>query len=194
MLRLLFLTSLLLPGCTFSTNPVFTEQDNVFDESLIGTWSEDLFSDTGTFKVTRWEPGDNSYRAVLLNKANVKQGTCRIYLSQIDKTRFMTCKFEKQDSENATTEKLNGTTRYLTFAIDHVEGEQLKTRQLRGDWLAMQVKGNPKVLNHEWNARPGAPGKQDLLITAPTPELRAFVLAQLNNQDAWTPVTFKRIR
>ena len=32
MLRLLLLTFLMLSGCTYSTNPIFVEQDNVFDK------------------------------------------------------------------------------------------------------------------------------------------------------------------
>jgi hypothetical protein len=195
MLRLWLLTFLIVSGCTFSTNPIFTEQDNVFDEALIGTWQAvDGIPDAGTLEVTRWAPDDNSYRVVLHNQADVNQGTFRLFLSQINKTRFLTSKFEKPSPEKASAEKLAVPALYLTYALDQLEGGQLKTRQLRGDWLAMQVKRKPEVLKHEWNPRPGDPQKQDLLLTAPTPELRAFVLSQLDKRDAWMPVTFKKIR
>jgi hypothetical protein len=194
MLRLLLLTFLMLSGCTYSTNPIFTEQDNVFDEAFIGTWkAEDGILDVGTFEVTRWAPDDNSYRVVLRNQADVKQGTFRLYLSRIDRTKFLTSKFEKPSSEKASAEEWTVPARYLTFAIDQLEGGQLKARQLRGDWLAMQVKSNPEILKHEWNARPSDPKKKDLLLTASTPELRKYVLSQLDKRDAWMPVTFKKI-
>lgn len=83
---------------------------------------------------------------------------------------------------------------YLTIAIDQFEDGELQTRYLREDWLAMQVKSNPLVLNHEWHARTGDSEKKDLRLTASTPLLRAFVLSQLDNRDAWMPVTFKKIR
>ncbi len=83
---------------------------------------------------------------------------------------------------------------YITFAIDPLEGGQLKMRYLRGDWLAGQLKSNPEVVKHEWNARPGNPEKQVLLLTASTAELRAFVLSQLDKRDAWMPITFQVIR
>ena len=195
MLRLLVLTTLMLSGCTYSTNPIFTEQDNVFDEALIGTWqSVDGILDAGTYEVTRWAPDDNSYRVVLRNQAEVKQGTFQLYLSQIGRTKFLTGKFEKPRPGKVGTEELAVPALYLTYAIDQLEGDQLKTRQLRGDWLTMQVKSNPRVLKHEWHARPGDTEKNDLRLTASTPELRAFVLSQLDKRDAWMPVTFKKIR
>ena len=195
MLRILLLTTLMLSGCTYSTNPIFTEQDNVFDEAFIGTWkSEDGLFDAGSFEVTRWAPDDNSYRVVFRNQADVKQGTFRLYLSNIDGTKFLTSKFERQGSDKASPEEFTAPALYLTYAIDQLEGGQLKSRQLRGDWLAMQVKRNPEALKHEWHARPGDPEKKDLRLTASSPELRAFVLSQLANRDAWIPVTFKKIR
>jgi hypothetical protein len=195
MLRSLLLTFLLFSGCTYSTNPIFTEKDNLFDETFIGTWQGmDLFSDAGTLEVTRWAPDNNSYRVVVRNQADVKQGTFQLYLSQIGQTKFLTAKFEKPLSEKPGTEKFTVPALYLTYAIDQWERGQLKTRQLRGDWLAMQVKSNPEVLKHEWNPRPGDPEKKDLLLTASTAELRAFVLSHLNKPDAWMPVTFKKIR
>ena len=193
--RLVLLTFLLLSGCTYSTNPIFTEQDNVFDEAFLGTWqAHDGVPDAGTFEVTRWAPDNKSYRVVLRNQADVKQGTFQLYLSQIGQKKFLTGKFEKPRPAEAGTEELAVPVRYLTFAIDQLEGGKLKTRQLRGDWLYLQVKSSPQVLKHEWNARPGDPEKQDLLLTASTPELRAFVLSQLDKRDAWMPVTFKKIR
>jgi hypothetical protein len=191
----LLLVVLMLSGCTFSTNPIFTEKDNVFDEAFIGTWrSLDGLYDAGTFEVTRWAPDDNSYRVVLRNQADVKQGTFQLYLSKIEHTQFLTGKFEKVRSEKEGVEKLAVPANYLTFAIDQLEGGHLKTRQLRGDWLAMQLKSNPQILKHEWNARPSDPEKKDLLLTASTAELRAFVLSQLDKRDAWTPLTYKKIR
>jgi hypothetical protein len=192
MLRLLLLIFVMLSGCTYSTNPIFTEKDNVFDGAFIGTWQAvDGLPIDGTYEVTRWAPDENSYRVVLRDKGDVKQGTFQLYLSQIDQTKFLTSKFEKTRAEKAGAEKLAV---YLTFAIDQMEGGHLKTRQLRGDWLYLQVKGNPQVLKHEWNARPGDPEKKDLLLTASTAELRAFVLSQLDKRDAWTPLTYKKIR
>lgn len=195
MLRLLLLTLLMMSGCTYSTHPIFTDKDNMFDEALIGTWqAEDGIPDVGTFEVTRWAPDDNSYRVVIRNQADVKKGTFQLYLSEIDQTKFLTGKFEKPRSEKAGTEKLADNALYLTYAIDQLERGHLKTRQLRGDWLAMHVKGNPQILKHEWNARLGDPEKKDLLLTASTAELRAFVLSQLDKRDAWMPITFKKIR
>ena len=191
MLRLLLITALMLSGCTYSTNPIFTEKDNVFDEAFLGAWETDMF-DLRKFEVTRWGPEEKSYRVVLRNETDGGKGTFQLFLSQIDRTKFLTCKFEKPNSEKVSPEEPAAA--YLTFAIDQLKDGELKTRHLRGDWLAMQVKSNPPVLKHEWHARTGDSEKKDLRLTASTPELRAFVLSNLDKRDAWMPVTFKKIR
>jgi hypothetical protein len=194
-LRVLLLTIFILSGCTYSTHPIFMEQDNVFDEAFIGTWQgQDGMFDAGTFEVARWAPENKSFRVVLRNQADVKQGTFQLYLSQIGQTKFLTAKFEKPRSETPRAGELAAPEIYLTLAIDQLEGEQLKVRYLRGDWLHQQVKSNPRVLKHEWYARPGESEKKDLLLTASTPELREFVLSQLDKRDTWMPMTFKKIR
>lgn len=195
MLRLLLITALMLSGCTYSTNPIFTEKDNVFDEVFLGSWETEkdaMLFDMRKFEVTRWEPEEKSYRVVLRNETGEKQGTFQLFLSQIVRTKFLTCKFEKPNLEKASPDEPAAA--YLTFAIDQLKDGELKTRHLRGDWLAMQVKSNPPVLKHEWHARTGDSEKKDLRLTASTPELRALVLSHLDKRDAWMPVTFKKIR
>ena len=191
MLRLLFVTTLMLSGCTYSTNPIFTEQDNLFDEALVGTWQADGgLSDFATFELTRWTPDEKSYRVVICNQAGKKQGTIQAYLSQIDENKFLTAKFEHDKPSSTFPARVI----YWTLAIDQLDGEQLKVRSLRGDWLAQQVKRNPQVLKHVWYAQPAQSDKNNLLLTASTAELRAFVLSHLDKTDAWMPDTFRKIR
>ncbi len=89
MLRFLLLTALMLSGCTYSTNPIFTKEDNVFDEAFLGAWEaeKDAMFDIRKFEVTRWGPEEKSYRVVLRNEADAKQGTFQLFLSQIDRTK-----------------------------------------------------------------------------------------------------------
>ena len=77
MLRFLLLATLMLSGCTFSSNPIFTKQDNLFNEAFLGTWEvgKDAVFDFKKFEVTRWGPDEKSYRVILLNEADVKEGT-----------------------------------------------------------------------------------------------------------------------
>lgn len=205
MLRILMIALLMLSGCTYSTHPIFNEQDNEFDEALVGAWqAEEEMTDVGTFDVTRWAPDDNSYRVVVRNQANAKQATIRFYLSRIGQAKFLTAQFEnpttnKPNADEASTEKTKSedsavADRYLTFVFDQFAGGQLKVRYLRADWLTGQIKSNPRILKHEWIDRPGNPKIQDLLLTASTTELRAFVLSQLDKRDPWMPMTFKKIR
>ena len=80
MLRFLLLTALMLSGCTYSTNPIFTEKDNVFDEAFLGAWETDMF-DLRKFEVTRLGHEENSYRVVLRNETDGGKGTFQLFLS-----------------------------------------------------------------------------------------------------------------
>jgi hypothetical protein len=195
LLTLLLLTLLMQPGCTYSTHPIFSEQDNVFDEALVGTWkAEGPMSEVGIFEVSRCETERNSYQVVLRNQADVKQGTFQLYLSHIGQRKFLTAKFERPSTEEKNTDLSTATTWYLTYVIDQWEGGQINARLLRGDWLAGQVKGNPGIVKHEWIVRQGDSKKQDLLLTAATPELRDFILSHVDNKEAWLPGAFRKIR
>ncbi len=192
---LLIASILMLPGCTYSTNPIFVEQDNLFDEAFLGTWEADKDANFafGKFEVERWGPEAESYRAVLRNEAGEKQDpSIQLFLSQIDGKKFITAKFVKPDSEKASPD--TAAAMYLTFVMDRCEGGELQMRYLLGDWLAGQLKGNPAILQHEWIARPDNKEKRDLRLTAPTAELRAFVLEHYDKREAWMPVKFKKIR
>ncbi len=192
---LLIASILMLPGCTYSTNPIFVEQDNLFDEAFLGTWEADKDANFafGKFEVERWGPEAESYRAVLRNEAGEKQdSSMQLFLSQIDGKKFITAKFAKPDSEKASPDI--AAAMYLTFVMDRCEGGELQTRYLLGDWLAGQLKKDPLILKHEWIARPDNKEKRDLRLTAPGAELRAFVLEHYDKREAWMPVKFKKIR
>lgn len=59
---LLFASILMLPGCTYSTNPIFVEQDNLFDEAFLGTWEadEEAKLEFRRFEVERWGPEEKN--------------------------------------------------------------------------------------------------------------------------------------
>ncbi len=194
---LLFASILMLPGCTYSTNPIFVEQDNLFDEAFLGTWEadEEAKLEFRRFEVERWGPEEKSYRAVLRNERGEKQDpSLQLFLSQIDGKKFITAKFEQPDSEKVSPETADAAAMYLTFAMDRCEGGELQMRYLLERWLANQVKTDPSILKHEWNARPDKKKMNHLRITAPTAELRTFVLEHYDKREAWVPLKFKKIR
>lgn len=196
MLRLMIMTALLLSGCTFSTNPIFTEKDNVFDEAFLGTWEtkKDGLFGYNKFEVTRGGAGAKNYRVILSGRAGAKEETFHLYLSQIDGTKFLTGEFGTPSFGKASTDELDVRTVYLTFAIDRLEDGELTTRLLAANWLARRLKENPGLLAHEWHDRPDDPEQKNLLVTASTTDLRAFVLSQRGKSGVWLPVTFNKIR
>jgi hypothetical protein len=134
---LLLIASILMSsGCTYSTNPIFVEQDNLFDEASLGTWEadEEAKFEFRRFEVKRWGPEEKSYRAVLRNENGEKQEpSFQLFLSQIDGKKFITAKFENPSSEKDSPDAAAAAAIYLTFAIDRIEGGELRVRYLLGD-------------------------------------------------------------
>ena len=198
---LMLMTALILSGCAYSTKPIFTEQDNVFDDSFSGVWETKQDSILGYNKceVTRWGPDAKSYRVILFGLSGAKRDTFQLYLSQINGTKFLTAKFENHSSEKPGSEQARTSFEdipavYLTFAVDQLEGRQLTARLLSKDWLSRQFEKNPDLLKHEWHTPKGAKQKYFLLLNASTSELRSFVLSKIDKREVWDPVTFHKIR
>ena len=67
-----------------------------------------------------------------------------------------------------------------TFLRLEIAGDTLRMAAMDPDWLKGLLKRDPSMLRHEL-----LDGDGDLLITASTPELQAFVVAHRDTEGAW---------
>ena len=75
---------LFLAGCVPSLNPLYTEKDLIFDEALLGVWSEKENSNDGwTFR----KRDEKSY--LLVVQAGEKSSPFIAHLVQLGKYRFL---------------------------------------------------------------------------------------------------------
>ncbi len=182
--------------CTYSTNPIFVEQDNLFDEAFLGT-GRLIRKPTLRSGNLKWRDGvlkkNPTERYSATREGRKQDPSIQLFLSQIDGKKVITAKFVKPDSEKASPDAAAAAAMYLTFAMDRCEGGNFKCEPSRR--LACRAsKKDPLILKHEWIARTNNKEKRDLRLTAPTAELRAFVPEHYDKREAWMPVVFKKIR
>lgn len=179
--------TLLLGGCsTPSLNPLATGQTMVGDQGLIGSWSEDhgnetyVVAPTGEDKIYRLlvVPHDQDSKSIEAELRVVKLGEDRF--ADISPT-------EKQRSE---INKSSGSLFVPAYAIVKIKrtDDTLVVNQLSSDWLKDSLKNGSQVLTH-------ALVDDDVVITAPTSELQAFVSRIAGIEKAWDkPTTLLRLK
>lgn len=187
---LLFASILMSSGCTFSTNPIHTKADLIFDEAFVGNWRTKVIPGYGGVTLSRLSPSSDAYRVVVFDEQNRQElATAEAYLCKLDENKYISLKFEGKP-ETKLTPKIC----YWTFVIDQQKEETLKLRYLNQGWLTFHLKSHPEVLKHEFVSRPAPSDKSDLLITAETDEFRTFIKTILEKPDFWVPIELKKVR
>jgi hypothetical protein len=167
----LLFVSLLFMGCpTRSLAPLFTEKDLIFDPALIGTWLDGQNrKDTYTFQ----RAGDKDYLVVLCEQK--EQGprvvAYQARLGRLGKYFFFdSCPAGEIPDHHLVPAHLI-TKMWLT-------GDTLHVVSLEENWLKKLDAGGQLKLPH---ARTG----DDIVLTAPTPELQQFILSNAENPAAF---------
>jgi hypothetical protein len=163
---LVVLLILLAPGCVPSLNPLYTEQDLIFDDRLLGDWAED--GDTADH--WRFERLDERLYRVTCTEGG-KEGRFDVRLMDLDGRRYLD--FEPSE-ESLDPVGLGGFyrmhwVRAHTFAELGLVDGVLRMAMVNGDWLSKHLEQNPGSLAHRRR------GSDELLLTASTEQLQRFV-------------------
>ncbi len=179
--KLLILSFLLMfAGCVPSLNPLYTEQDLIFDAALLGVW-------TDKDSIETWE----------LMKADEKQYKL-VYTDEDGKTGEFTAHLLKADGKTfldlAPVEPLLPQNDFYkghflpihTFALISQTAPTVQISFLEPEWLRKFLAKNPTALRH-------AKMEDEMLLTASPKELQKFLLAHLNTEGAFgKPISVKR--
>ena len=171
-------------GCVPTTlNPLYTPQDLVTEPALVGSWSPEAGA-TWTFT----KADDKSYQLTITDKEG-KTGHFEAHLLKLDGVLFVDLY-----PDEAAVEELAGGMYEPLLCRTHMF---LKVAQLKPElhlinldleWLRAWLAKHPNDLPHHL--------MQDglVLLTAPTPELQAFVRKHLKTEGAWNrdPIKFER--
>jgi hypothetical protein len=173
---LFYLLAALLGGCVpvLSLNSLYTEENVVFDQKLLGTWVDDPNSPEVTWEFERLEEPNNAYKLVFSDKDD-KKGSFIVHLVKLQNRLFLDVYPGElpwePDDPNEVKWLYNSfflIPAHTFMRIDSIE-PQLKMRLTDDDEMAELLKEDPNAVKH-------ISIEDRLILTASTKELQAFVL------------------
>jgi hypothetical protein len=196
--------AVLLAGCgpIFSLHPLFTGENIVFEEKLLGTWADDPNKPNNTWEFTRldeaatgdlaeelgWgdELGDGAKKFYRLNVTTtendkIQKGAVVACLVKLQDRLFLDVFADKFPSGEQDVEKLPLLYNAFFFVPVHMfvrvdrAGNQLKLGLTDDEKFAKLLEAEPVAVKHEMlGDRP--------VLTASTKELQAFVLKHAGDE------------
>ena len=173
---LFYLLAALLGGCVpvMSLHSLYTEENVVFEEKLLGTWVDEPNSPETIWEFNRIDEPKNAYKLILSDDKGQK-GSFVAHLVKLENSLFLDV---FPDEFPCDTEDPNKTDwLYNVFflvpvhtfiKIDSIE-PQLKMRLADDDKMAELLEEDPNAVKH-------MSIEDRLILTASTKELQAFVL------------------
>jgi len=183
---LFYLLAALLGGCVpvMSLHSLYTKENVVFEEKLLGTWVDDPNSPEVIWEFTHIDEPKNAYKLVFSDDKGNK-GSFVAHLVKLD-NRFFLDVFPDEspwepDDSNEVKWLYNSfflIPAHTFIKIDSIE-PQLKMRLTDDDKMAELLKEDPNAVKHM--------SIEDMLIlTASTKELQAFVLEYADDNRVFT--------
>ena len=183
---LFYLLAALLGGCgpVMSLHSLYTKENVVFEEKLVGTWVDDPNSPEATWEFNRIEEPENAYRLVFTDK-NGQKGSFVAHLVKLENSLFLDvfpdefpCDTEDPNKTDWLYNVFFLVPAHTFIKIDSIE-PQLKMRLTDDDKMA-------KLLKEESNAVKHTLVEDKLILTASTKELQAFVLKYADDNRVFT--------
>jgi hypothetical protein len=172
---------LVCTSCVPSLNPIYTEQDLIFDSSLIGVWADKYTDETWALAIC-----DRQLEYILTHiDPSGKKGEFSARLVQVDdKTFFDIVPVNPGFKQNDFYQGHFFSTH--TFAHIVKDGSSVRLSVLEPHWLKEAVAVNPDAIRHQKI-------RGEIVLTSSPKETQKFLLANLNNREAFSePVELTR--
>lgn len=184
---LFYLLAAILGGCipVMSLHPLYTDQDLVFEEKLLGTWIDDS-NNIWEFK----DPNEQGkiYELIVVDDEG-KKGSFAAHLVKLQNTLFLDVYPNKLPCKSQDPEDMQWsynaflTVGVHTFMKVNSTEPQLKMQLTDDDELKKLLNEDPNAVEHTWLED----GK--LVLTASTKELQAFVLKYADDKRVFIDET-----
>ena len=160
---------LILSGCgpVGSQNPLFTDKDVTFDPGLVGKW---VSHDDGV--VTFKRSNGKTYKGVYRETPDREPIALEARLGDVEGLRFLDVTF--------VSGKARGNHMFFRFWRD---ADVLQLADLNSDWVEKMLTSGKAKLDYQRV-------KDEIVLTAPTDELRQFVVKYAPEKEAF-PVVMK---
>ena len=171
---------LILTSCVPSLNPLYTDSDLIFEDALLGVWTDTEATESWDFSYS----DEKEYRVVYTDESG-KKGEFKAHLLKIEGKTFLDLKPVKPAISQNDFYKQNFLVTH-TFVQITQAAPNVQIAYLEPDWLKSLLDKNPSAIRHEKLS--GA-----ILLTASTKELQKFLLTHLNTPGAFSkPIGLKR--
>jgi hypothetical protein len=171
---------LILTSCVPSLNPLYTDADLIFDEALLGVWSDAEAAESWDFAYL----SEKEYKLVYTDEKG-KKGEFRARLLRIEGKTFLDLTPVKPVLPQNDFYKANFLATH-TFVQVTQSAPNARIAYLEPDWLKSFLEKNPAAIRHEKLSG-------EILLTASTKELQKFLLTHLNTPGAFSkPIAIKR--
>jgi hypothetical protein len=170
----------LLAGCVPSLHPLYTDQDVIFDQSILGVWGDDNSKET--WALTR--DGEKEYKLVHTDEDG-KKGEFVAHLLKVEGRMFLD--LYPVEPELPQNDFYRGhLLRAHTFAAVLQIEPAIRISILNPEWLKKLLDKQLSALRHE-------KVNDEILITASPKELKKFLLTHLKTEGAFSePIELKR--
>jgi hypothetical protein len=166
----------LLAGCVVtSVYPFYNAKDVVFDPTLVGTWAETNSANAANDH-WRFEKADGqAYKLTIQDKEKGTEFDAHLFKLK-GQTFVDFCPRERPD---------NAVPVHYLLKVTRIE-PALEMTMLDFDWLKQLVEKDPKAIRHIIVPKKlGEDGDGDLVLTADTAELQAFLLKHEKTEGAF---------
>jgi len=180
-IKLLTLSFLfMLAGCVPSLNPLYTDQDLIFDSALLGVWT-----DKDSKEIWELRQADGKQYKLVYTDEDGKKGEFTAHLLKVDGRTFLD--LTPVDLILPQNDFYKG--HFLpthTFVLITQTAGSVQISFPEPEWLKKILAKNPTAIRHEKMAG-------EILLTASTKDLQKFLLAHLNTEGAFAkPISVKR--
>jgi len=183
---LFYLLAALLGGCVpvMSLHSLYTKENVVFEQTLLGTWVDDPNSPEVIWEFTHIDEPKNAYKLIFSDDKG-KKGSFVAHLVKLQNSLFLDvfpdefpCDTEDPNKTDWLCNVFFLVPVHTFIKIDSIE-PQLKMRLTDDDKMAELLKEDPNAVKHM--------SIEDMLIlTASTKELQAFVLEHADDNRVFT--------
>jgi hypothetical protein len=158
---------LAIAGCIPSLNPVYQNENLIFDPSVIGVWRQPMSKETWEFT----KRDNKSYTLVYSNEEG-QQGKFIARLAEIQGDRFLDLFPDEVQVDATGFYKFHLVPIHTIYLVKRTT-PTLEFSAVNYPWLDDYLDDHPSEIQH-------ATFQGRKLITAPTEQVQAFVLAHLN--------------
>ncbi len=169
----MLLVGALMTGCLPQTLfPLYSEETLAFEPLLLGIWEE---GDDEQWTFSAADP--QSFHLQIRDDEGLT-GEFDVHMVDLEGALFLDLEPGEPSEDWADMYELNFIPVHTFIRID-ITHEALTMAVMNLDWLRDHLEENPSALEHKML------GKDQVLVTAQTPELQAFVLEHLDTEGAF---------